>query len=259
MTERKNSRAWLGFLIRFLSFSFVLGATGIFVILTVPSYVETLFGTGRDVEVNKPCEAECIVIDPGHGGEDGGAGADDGTLEKELNLEIASLLADLCRVSGHSVVMTRTTDTQIYDLYHELDDYSGHKKVYDLRNRLRLTKESGGTLFVSLHMNKFPATSCTGTQVYYSPNDARSRDLAGTIQAYARQYLQPENDRVIKEAGSSIFLLKQIDIPAVMVECGFLSSENDLSSLKDPAYRRDFALTVFCAIAEYMTSPGNKA
>ena len=259
MNEHKKSPSWLGFLIRFLSFSFVLGATGIFVILTVPSYVETLFGTGTDVEVNKPCEQECIVIDPGHGGEDGGAGADDGTLEKELNLEIGTLLADLCRISGHNVVMTRTTDTQIYGLYNDLDDYSGHKKVYDLRNRLRLTKESGGTLFVSIHMNKFPAASCTGTQVYYSPNDARSRDLAGLIQAYAKQYLQPENDRVIKEAGSSIFLLKQIDIPAALVECGFLSSESDLAALQNPDYRRDFALTVFCALAEYMTSPGNKA
>ena len=255
--ENKRSRPWLGFLIRFLSFSFVLGATGFFVIFTVPGYVETIFGPFHDAEVDKPLEAECIVIDPGHGGEDGGASAADGTTEKELNLEIASLLSDLCRISGHKVVMTRTTDTQIYDLYHDLDDYSGHKKVYDLRNRLRLTRESGGTLFVSIHMNKFTAASCSGTQVYYSPNDAGSRDLAGLIQSYVRQYLQPENDRVIKEAGSSIFLLKQIDIPAALIECGFLSSDADFASLSDPAYRRDFALTVFCALAEYMVSPGN--
>ena len=194
-----------------------------------------------------------IVIDAGHGGEDGGASGEDGTKEKDLNLLVAQALSDILTAVGYDVRMTRTNDCLLYDLYGELTDYTGHKKTYDLRNRLRFTKEAGADLLISIHMNKFPQPQYSGLQVYYSTGAPESRTVAGVIRNYTRQYLQPQNEREIKAATSSIYLLHRCDIPAVMVECGFLSNEEELSRLKDETYRRQLALVVACAAAESLS------
>lgn len=194
-----------------------------------------------------------IVIDPGHGGEDGGASASDGTKEKDLNLLVARSLADILTAAGYDVHLTRTEDRLLYDLYGDLTDYTGHKKTYDLRNRLRFTEEAAADLLISIHMNKFPQARYSGLQVYYSANTPQSRTVAGVIRNYTRQYLQPENERETKAATSSIYLLHRCELPAVMVECGFLSNENELSRLKDEAYRRQLALVIACAVAESLS------
>lgn len=194
-----------------------------------------------------------IVIDAGHGGEDGGASGEDGTKEKDLNLLVAWALSDILTAAGYDVRMTRTTDCLLYDLYGDLTDYTGHKKTYDLRNRLRFTKEAGADLLISIHMNKFPQSQYSGLQVYYSTNAPESRIVAGVIRNYTKQYLQPQNERETKAATSSIYLLHRCDIPAVMVECGFLSNEEELSRLKDETYRRQLALVIACATAESLS------
>ena len=194
-----------------------------------------------------------IVIDAGHGGEDGGASGEDGTKEKDLNLLVAQALSDILTAAGYDVRMTRTTDCLLYDLYGDLTDYTGHKKTYDLRNRLRFTKEAGADLLISIHMNKFPQSQYSGLQVYYSTNAPKSRIVAGVIRNYTKQYLQPQNERETKAATSSIYLLHRCDIPAVMVECGFLSNEEELSRLKDETYRRQLALVIACATAESLS------
>lgn len=196
--------------------------------------------------------APVIVLDPGHGGEDGGASGADGTLEKDLNLAVAEALSHLLTAAGFDVRMTRTDDRLLYDLYGDLSDYTGHKKTYDLRNRLRFAQEASASLFVSIHMNKFPQAKYSGLQVYYAAADG-SRTVADAVQSYTKLYLQPDNSRQTKKAGSSIYLLHRIDIPAVMIECGFLSNEAELAQLKDADYRRKLALTAACAIAESMT------
>ena len=194
-----------------------------------------------------------IVIDAGHGGEDGGASGEDGTKEKDLNLLVAQSLSDILSAAGYDVRMTRTDDRLLYDLYGDLADYTGHKKTYDLRNRLRFTKEAGADLLISIHMNKFPQSRYSGLQVYYSTNAPESRTVAGVIRSYSKQYLQPENERETKAATSSIYLLHRCEIPAVMVECGFLSNEEELSRLKDETYRRQLALVIACAAAESLS------
>ena len=194
-----------------------------------------------------------IVIDAGHGGEDGGASGSDGTKEKDLNLLVAQALSDILTAAGYDVRMTRTNDALLYDLYGDLTDYTGHKKTYDLRNRLRFTKEAGADLLISIHMNKFPQTRYSGLQVYFSANAPESRTVAGVIRNYTRQYLQPQNERETKAATSSIYLLHRCEIPAVMVECGFLSNEEELSRLKDDTYRRQLALVIACAAAESLS------
>ena len=199
-----------------------------------------------------------IVIDAGHGGEDGGASGEDGTKEKDLNLLVAQSLADILTAAGYDVRMTRTDDRLLYDLYGDLTDYKGHKKTYDLRNRLRFTEEAGADLLISIHMNKFPQSQYSGLQVYYSPNAPESRTVAEVIRNYTKLYLQPENERETKAATSSIYLLHRIQRPAVMVECGFLSNEEELSRLKDDTYRRQLALVIACAAAESLSGTAGK-
>ena len=199
-----------------------------------------------------------IVIDAGHGGEDGGASGTDGTNEKDLNLLVAQSLADILTATGYDVRMTRTDDRLLYDLYGDLTDYTGHKKTYDLRNRLRFTEEAGADLLLSIHMNKFPQPQYSGLQVYYSPTAPESRTVAEVIRNYTKLYLQPENNRETKAATSSIYLLHRIQRPAVMVECGFLSNEEELSRLKDDTYRRQLALVIACAAAESLSGTAGK-
>ena len=189
-----------------------------------------------------------LVIDAGHGGEDAGAVASDGTLEKDLNLEIALALSALCELNGTRHIMTREDDRLLYDLYDDLEDYTGHKKLYDLKNRVRLTRECEGAVFVSIHMNKFPQEKYSGTQVYFSKNNAQSELFAREIQNTIRLNLQPNNNRQIKGATSDIYVLNSLECPAILIECGFLSNESELSLLKSDPYRAKLALTVFSAV-----------
>lgn len=210
----------------------------------------TAAGTVSDAEVHP---RPVIVLDPGHGGEDGGASGADGTAEKDLNLTVAKAVAEILTAAGYDVRMTRTEDRLLYDLYGDLTDYTGHKKTYDLRNRLRFTREAGATLLVSIHMNKFSDPQYSGLQVYYSAACPESQTVASAVQSYTRLYLQKENGREIKKATSAIYLLHRSEIPAILIECGFLSNEEELSRLNDPLYRKKLALTVSCAIAESIT------
>lgn len=198
-----------------------------------------------------------LVIDPGHGGEDGGAMSEDGIPEKTLNLQVAEILSDILRLSGYDVRMTRTDDRMLYDLYNDLTDYSRKKKTYDLRNRVRFCQEAQPDAFISIHMNQFPEKQYRGLQVYYSPNAVKSEGLASAIQNYTKMYLQPENHREIKSATSSIYLLKHIQIPAVLVECGFLSNPEEQKLLQNTEYQRQLALTMACAIGESVFQTGN--
>ena len=192
-----------------------------------------------------------FVIDAGHGGEDAGAIASDGTLEKVLNLEIATLLGNILELNGNEVLLTRTTDTLLYDYYNELEDYTGHKKLYDLKNRLRIAEEEDDSIYIGIHMNKFPVEKYSGLQVYYSKNNDLSYLLARDVQNTVKSSLQPENNRQLKIGDSSIYILNGASVPAILIECGFLSNEKELASLKDEKYQRDLALCIFSGIAGY--------
>ena len=189
-----------------------------------------------------------IVIDAGHGGEDAGAVAGDGTLEKDLNLEIASLIKALCDLNGTRAVMTRSSDTLLYDYYNDLEDYTGHKKMYDLRNRVKITQEYENAIYLGIHMNKFSLEKYSGAQVYYSKNDTSSEILARNIQNSTKLYLQKNNKRQVKPATSSIYVLNSLHCPAVLVECGFLSNQSELELLKDEEYRAKLALVIFSTV-----------
>ena len=190
--------------------------------------------------------APVIILDAGHGGEDGGATGSNGVLEKDLNLSLTATLADLLRGAGYTVVQTRTEDRLLYDA----GTKKGHKKQGDLENRVKYMQKYPNSLFISIHMNTFPLDTCQGTQVWYSQNDERSLSLAKQIQDSVKAHLQPENNRRVKAATSSIYLLRHAQAPAVLVECGFLSTPAECERLCDSSYQKKLALVLFDAICE---------
>lgn len=193
-------------------------------------------------------DEKTIILDAGHGGFDGGASAADGTSEKDINLNITLILADMLRQNGYSVILTRETDVSTDDV--ETDQISTRKKS-DLRNRLALMKDYPKALFVSVHLNKFTTTAANGSQVFYSPKTEGSRELSESIQRSIISLLQPLNTRVCKKATSSTYILYNATIPAVLVECGFLSNKAELEKLKQPDYQAQMAFCIAKGIIEF--------
>lgn len=187
-----------------------------------------------------------VVIDPGHGGRDGGAVADDGTLEKDLNLAVALKLKAILESAGVPVVMTRETDIEL------ASPDSPHKKADDLKARLALAQGLKNAVFVSIHMNNFPVKKYRGLQVYYSENNHQSPVLAQTVQNGAQLTLQNTQDRKIKPAGDSIYLMAHLEIPAILVECGFLSNDEEKDLLKTEDYQKKLALSLSASLLEYI-------
>lgn len=189
-----------------------------------------------------------VIVDAGHGGFDGGAVAPDGTVEKDINLQIATSLSELLALNGYSIIMTRSTDTGTEDDFTKPIQV---RKVSDLKNRLALMNKYPNAIFVSIHLNKFTASSAKGAQVFYSKNNSESFTLGDSIQGNIKKLLQPENDRVIKQGTKSTYLLYNAQIPAVIVECGFLSNAQDLKNLKTDQYKNQIAFAIFCGINDY--------
>lgn len=147
---------------------------------------------------------------------------------------------------GFDVIMTRESDIST-----DAENTSLSKKSSDLHNRLKLMTENPDAVFVSIHLNKFTATNVSGAQVFYSPKTEKSDLLAQSVQSSIKNLLQPNNERVIKQGTKSIFLLDNAVVPAVIVECGFLSNKAELEKLKDEKYQSMMAFSVFCGIMDY--------
>lgn len=241
----------LGYITQFAAVSLMFAVISL-IIGIIPAKNDKYYLTSAESGEKAPV----IVIDPGHGGEDGGASSEDGLLEKDLNLEVSRLCSVLLELGGCDVRMTRSTDTLLYDLYGDRENYKGYKKTYDLKNRLRFASEAEADAFVSIHMNKFCQKQYNGLQVYYSPNCDSSKQLAEGIKNSVRLNLQPENERETKKATSSIYLLKNIKIPAVLVECGFLSNYEEAQKLSTAEYRRDLSSVIAASVCEWAYSKG---
>ncbi len=190
-----------------------------------------------------------IIIDAGHGGFDGGAVAFDGTLEKTLNLSIA-LKLDVClSVLGYNTVLVRNDDSAT----NNPNDIGISAKVSDIKNRVAMMKKYPNGIFVSVHMNKYTTTQPHGAQVFYSGVD-NSQNLALLLQNSIARRVQPDNKRIIKQAGKDIYLLKHATIPSVIVECGFLSNPDELKLLKSDSYQTQIAVALAFGIVEYVNT-----
>ena len=189
-----------------------------------------------------------IVLDAGHGGEDGGTVGVNGIYEKVLNLQMSEAIGDYLRFAGFEVVHTRTEDIMLYD---KSSDFKGKKKMLDLAARLEMAEELLPDLFISIHMNSFPDGKYSGLTVYYSPNDTRSQTIAELMRADVITHLQPGNKRELKRAGSNIYLLDRLKSPSVLVECGFLSNAAECELLSKSEYQHKLSLVLFSSVSSF--------
>ncbi|MBQ2934185.1 MAG: N-acetylmuramoyl-L-alanine amidase [Clostridia bacterium] len=193
--------------------------------------------------------SKTVIIDAGHGGFDGGASAADGTVEKDINLSIAQKVAAILKFNGYNVIMTRTEDTGTED--NESDAIAKRKKS-DLNNRLQIMKDNSDAIYVSIHLNKFTTSAASGAQVFYTKNYKEANELANLVQTSIVKLLQPDNTRVVKQGTDSTFLLKNAAVPAIIVECGFLSNKQDLEKLKSDDYQSQMAFAICGGILNFM-------
>ncbi len=192
-----------------------------------------------------------IVIDAGHGGEDGGAVANN-VVEKNINLSISNKLRDIFISSGFNVKMTRSSDKMI----NESGDTLRERKVSDMKNRLKLFNESENNIVISIHQNKFTQEEYKGSQVFYSTNNKESEKLALSIKTSIKTLIQPHNEREIKPADRNIYLLYNSKTPSVIVECGFISNIEEARVLKDSAYQNKIAFAIYSGFLDYYNKRG---
>lgn len=190
----------------------------------------------------------CIVIDPGHGGEDGGAVSCTGRMESEYNLAISRRLDDLLHLLGYRTRMTRTSDVSIYTTGSTL----AQKKVSDLKERVRIVNETGNALLVSIHQNQFSDSRYSGAQVFYAKT-AGSKDLGQKLQAELVAALNPGSNRKSKPV-SGVYLLENIPCAGVLVECGFLSNPQEEAMLRNTDYQKKLCCVLAATLHQYLSN-----
>lgn len=209
-----------------------------------------LDGVRVDAE-NSARRKSIIILDAGHGGEDGGAVAADGTNEKDINLTITKKTAALFEIFGVEYIPVRTEDISVGD--NSLTTLRERKKS-DIRSREKLVKSTPNAIFFSIHQNMYDIAKYKGTQVFYGSQNPESELLAQEIQNSVKKRLQYDNTRQIKPSGDSIYLLYKAKAPSVMIECGFLSNPEELALLKDENYQKQMSYSVFCGLISYLNN-----
>ncbi|NCB74833.1 MAG: N-acetylmuramoyl-L-alanine amidase [Clostridia bacterium] len=193
-------------------------------------------------------EMPLLVIDPGHGGADGGAVSLTGTYESEINLEIALKMAALCQLCGTDFIMTRDSEDISYP---ESAKSIASKKKYDQKQRVELINSTANAVLISIHQNCYPHASPHGPQSFYSVNDASS-NLSVLIQNSMNFSLCPENRRIATPVDKSVYLFKNITCPAALIECGFISNPEESKLLDKDSYRLKIAMALTCAYLQYL-------
>lgn len=197
--------------------------------------------------VSLPVSGKTIVIDAGHGKPDEGAESSRGTTEAETNLKIALKLQNLLEQSGSSVILTRSDENAIYDLDAKT---LRQKKISDIHNRVKIGNESSADIFVSIHLNKIPQQQYDGWQTFYNAKNADGQKLAVSIQKSLNDAIQKENNRVAKSI-ENIYIVKHVEIPTTIVECGFLSNPDEEKLLLDDEYQNRLAWGIYNGIIDY--------
>lgn len=193
-----------------------------------------------------PVGGKVITLDAGHGGFDAGASAN-GVTEKDINLDVTLRLREYLEQAGGIVFLTRSEDASTA----EADKSGVAAKKSDLLARRELAKSSGSEIFVSIHMNKFSQEQYKGAQVFYAAKSEDSKRLGDTIQESLKEILADGNTRIAKEIDRKVLILKDADIPSVIVECGFLSNPEEVALLQEDSYRQKLAWGIYLGIVRY--------
>ncbi|GAA0677919.1 N-acetylmuramoyl-L-alanine amidase [Clostridium cadaveris] len=190
---------------------------------------------------------KCILIDPGHGGKDGGAKSKNGTSEKDINLSISKKLRQILEDNGYKVFLTREDDVNLKSEKIKTSKF----KISDLTRRCELKEETKCDMFISIHLNMYTDSKPKGAQVWYSTYE-KSKILAEAIQNSFKENLDSSNKRLPKAAGEHYKILRdKYQGPAVIVECGFLSNPQEEQLLKDEAYQQKIAESIAKAVKKY--------
>ena len=197
--------------------------------------------------VSLPVSGKTIVIDAGHGKPDEGAQSNNGTTEAETNLKIAIKLQNLLEQSGSTVILTRSDENAIYDIDAKT---LKQKKISDIHNRVKIGNESSADLFVSIHLNKIPQQQYDGWQTFYKQGSEEGKKLAISIQNNLNEAIQKENKRVAKPI-ENIYIIKHVEIPITIVECGFLSNPEEEKNLLQDEYQNKLAWGIYNGIVDY--------
>lgn len=192
-----------------------------------------------------PSGRPVYVLDAGHGGEDGGAVSASGVKESSVNLAITQDLKQFLQFLGQDIVMVRNEDVSIYSPGAET---LRQKKVSDLKNRVALVNETSGAILVSVHQNSLPTVpSVHGAQVFYGTADP-SAALAQSVQSALNQCVNAGNEKHEKQIAPSIYLFKNVNCPAILIECGFLSNAAETVRLQDASYQKQLAAAIAAGI-----------
>lgn len=194
-----------------------------------------------------PVSGKTIVIDAGHGIPDEGAQSRNGTTEAETNLKITLKLQNLLEQSGCKVILTRSDENAIYDLDAKT---LRQKKISDIHNRVKIGNESSADLFVSIHLNKIPQEQYYGWQCFYKTGDEKSTKLAKSIQESLNKAIKKENKRVAMKL-DKVYIMKHVEIPISIVECGFLSNPEEEKELLSDEYQDKLAWGIYNGIINY--------
>ena len=199
------------------------------------------------ISQNLPPEREhTFIIDPGHGGVDGGATSCTGKLESSFNLEISLRLRDLMHFLGYQTRMIRTEDISVYTEGETI----AAKKMSDLKERVRICNETDGAILLSIHQNIYPDSRYSGAQIFHAKSQG-SKELAEGLQKALISTLNSGSRRTIKQA-EGVYLMEHISCPGVLIECGFLSNPEEEVKLRSEAYQKQLCCVIAATAANFI-------
>lgn len=225
-------------------------------VLIVTSFALNIFTVSKSVKQVSASvsDAVTVIVDAGHGGEDGGAIGKSGSLEKDINLQFALKVNDYLSFFGINTYMVRTEDRSVGDI--TLPTIR-ERKVSDIRARAALMDLFENSIYLSIHQNEFTQSYVHGTQVFYAPNSEESKNLATVIQKTVCSLTQPDNTKVPKESGTNIYVLYNASKPACLCECGFVSNPEEEKLLLSEDYQRKFSLALSFSVLNYLITEEN--
>lgn len=195
---------------------------------------------------NLPLSGKIILIDPGHGGPDGGAGDKD-ALEKDIALKVSLKLKDYLEEQGALVLMTRDEDK---DLANKGTRGYSNRKREDLKKRLEMINESEADLFISVHLNSIPSPRWSGAQTFYAPHFKENARAAKFIQDEFKKHLNTTREA---KAINNVYIMKHAKRPGVLVEVGFLSNPAEKAKLKKDSYQNKLAEAIYLGVLRHFT------
>jgi N-acetylmuramoyl-L-alanine amidase len=225
-----------------LYISFIIG-------LIVLSFLTQLYWNQSQNAWTIPLSGKLIILDPGHGGPDGGASSQDGLFEDEVALKIALYLRDYLQEAGSFVVMTRETDV---DLAQPGTQGLSKRKTEDLVKRLHLIQQKNADIFISIHLNAIPSQRWKGAQTFYNPAREENKKLAAFIQSEIIRNL--ENTKRFPAQKADAYILKYSPIPTSLVEVGFLSNPDEAKMLGSVEYQKKIAAAIYYGIIGYYSN-----